>query len=51
MGRPIELSIPPGVSQIRRGALPARGSGVIVFETKAAKGKLARFAKTAGARG
>ena len=39
LGRPIELSIPPGVSQIRRGALPARGSGVIVFETKAAKGK------------
>ena len=31
--------MPAGVSQIRRGSLPARGSGVIVFETKAAKGK------------
>ena len=38
-GSPIELIIPAGVSQIRCGALPARGSGVIVFETKAEKGK------------
>ena len=38
-GSPIELIIPAGVSQIRRGSLPARGSGVIVFETKAEKGK------------
>src|SRR5215213_2770573 len=38
-GRPIELIIPAGVSQIRWGSLPARGSGVIVFETKAEKGK------------
>ena len=50
-GSPIELSIPLGVSQIRRGALPARGSGVIVFETKALKGKSASTAspKTAWA--
>ena len=38
MGSPIELIIPAGVSQIRWGALPVRGSGVIVFETKAEKG-------------
>ena len=38
-GSPIELIIPAGVSQIRCGLLPARGSGVIVFETKAEKGK------------
>ena len=38
-GSPIELIIPAGVSQIRCGSLPARGSGVIVFETKAEKGK------------
>ena len=38
-GSPIELIIPDGVSQIRGGALPARGSGVIVFETKAENGK------------
>ena len=38
-GSPIELIIPAGVSQIRCGALPARGSGVIVFETKAREGK------------
>ena len=38
LGSPIEFIIPAGVSQIRRGALPARGSGVIVFETKAVRG-------------
>ena len=37
-GSPIELIIPAGVSQRRGGGLPARGSGVIVFETKAEKG-------------
>jgi len=31
---PIELSIPCGVSAIRGGAFPSRGSGVIVFVTK-----------------
>ena len=39
LGRPIELIIPAGVSQIRCGSLPTRGSGVIVLETKAEKGK------------
>ena len=39
LGRPIELIIPAGVSQIRCGSFPTRGSGVIVFETKAEKGK------------
>ena len=38
LGSPIELTIPAGVSQSRGGGLPARGSGVIVFETKAEKG-------------
>ena len=38
-GRPIELIIPAGVSQSRGGGLPARGSGVIVFETNAENGK------------
>ena len=37
-GRPIELIIPAGVSKIRGGGFPARGSGVIVFETKAENG-------------
>ena len=37
-GSPIELIIPAGVSQIRCGSLPTRGSGVIVFETKAENG-------------
>ena len=38
VGSPIELIRPEGVSQSRGGGLPARGSGVIVFETKAEKG-------------
>ena len=38
-GRPIELIIPAGVSKSRGGGFPARGSGVIVFETKAENGK------------
>ena len=37
-GSPIELISPEGVSQRRGGGLPARGSGVIVFETKAENG-------------
>ena len=39
LGRPIELIMPAGVSHSRCGGLPARGSNVIVLETKAAKGK------------
>ena len=38
LGRPIELIIPLGVSNRRGGGLPARGSGVIVFETNAENG-------------
>ena len=38
-GSPIELIIPAGVSKSRGGGLPARGSGVIVFETNAENGK------------
>ena len=38
-GNPIELIIPAGVSQIRCGSLPALGSSVIVFDTKAENGK------------
>src|SRR5215210_1510984 len=34
---PIELSIPWSVSAIRTGRLPARGSGVTVFVTKASR--------------
>ena len=43
-GRPIELISPLGVSNSRGGGLPARGAGVIVFETKALKGKLSSSA-------
>ena len=43
-GRPIELIIPDGVSKIRGGAFPSRGSGVIVFETNAENGKSSRRA-------
>ena len=32
------MIIPAGVSKIRGGGFPARGSGVIVFETKAENG-------------
>ena len=32
---PIELSMPDSVSAILTGGLPSRGSGVIVFVTKA----------------
>ena len=39
MGSPIELIIPAGVSHSRGGGLPSRGSTVIVFDTKAWKGK------------
>ncbi len=35
LASPIELSIPDAVSAIRGGSLPGRGSGVIVFVTKA----------------
>ena len=38
-GRPIELISPAGVSHRRGGGLPPRGASVIVFETKAEKGK------------
>ena len=38
-GSPIELIIPAGVSMILGGGLPARGSGVIVFETNIENGK------------
>ena len=35
--RPIELSMPYPVSAIRCGGFPSRGSGVIVFVTKASR--------------
>src|SRR5690348_6588838 len=37
LARPIELSIPCAVSAIRGAAFPSRGSGVIVFVTKASR--------------
>ena len=43
-GKPIELIIPLGVSYRRGGGLPARGSGVIVLDTKALNGKSSRSA-------
>src|SRR6187397_327362 len=36
---PIELSMPASVSAIRTGALPSRGSGVIVFVTNASSAR------------
>jgi hypothetical protein len=44
LGSPIELTIPDGVSKIRGGGFPARGSGVIVFDTNAENGKRSRSA-------
>ena len=41
-GRPIELISPDGVSHSRGGGLPPRGASVIVFDTKAEKGKRSR---------
>jgi hypothetical protein len=38
LGRPIELSIPAGVSKSRGGGLPARGPSVIVLETNRLNG-------------
>ena len=50
-GRPMALIIPPGVSSMRGGGLPARGDSVIVLGTYAATGGSARTARsTASAR-
>ena len=51
MGRPIELISPAGASHSRGGGLPARGSSVIVLETKALNGKASQQRVAEGAAG